>query len=163
MRKWTVFVAMALWASPVEGQTARSEPIEVPLRVEEGRLLVTVDGADGAKYDFVLGLGMTLLTESSRARLGDGLSSLTLGGIPVETAQSSTVTGGLSFVVPECSIRTRSSGRLRPPPRSSRTISNPISPRAASICAGSTVPSAPAPGGLTPNKKVGPVQLPHFK
>lgn len=78
-------------ASPLLGQVPRNEPIEVPLRVVDGRLMVTVDGQDGAEYDFVLGLGMTFITETAAARMGDGASSLTLGGVPVDTEQATTV------------------------------------------------------------------------
>jgi hypothetical protein len=80
-----------LCGSPALGQTPESAPIEVPLWVQDGRLMVTVDGPDGAEYDFVLGLGMTLITEGGAARIGESIASLTLGGIPVETEQASTV------------------------------------------------------------------------
>lgn len=77
--------------APLAAQSGASAPVEVPLRVEGGRLLVTVNNPDGAEFDFVLGLGMTLLTESGRAAIGEDLTSLTLGGIPVVTEQAQTV------------------------------------------------------------------------
>jgi len=80
-----------LSGSPALSQTPGNDPIEVPLRVQDGRLMVTVDGPDGAEYDFVLGLGMTLITQGAAARMGKTIASLTLGGVPVETEQASTV------------------------------------------------------------------------
>jgi hypothetical protein len=56
-----------------------------------GCLIVTANGPDGAEYDFVLGLGMTLITEGGAATIGASISSLTIGGIPVDTEQASTV------------------------------------------------------------------------
>lgn len=92
MRTWLMMAAvLAVSVSPILGQVPGGEAIEVPLRVEDGLLRVTVDGPDGAKYDFVLGLGMTLITKSGAARMGEGISSLTLGGVPVETEQAVTV------------------------------------------------------------------------
>lgn len=83
--------AWAGWVSPGLAQAAGADPIEIPLRVENGRMIVTVDGPSGRTYDFVVGLGMTLITESGVATVGDDMASLTLGGIPVETEQSQTV------------------------------------------------------------------------
>ena len=78
-------------AGHAEAQRTGGQEIEVPLRVEDGRMVVTVDHPSGAQYDFVLGLGMTLLTESAVAEMGDGLDALTLAGIPVVTDQAQTV------------------------------------------------------------------------
>ena len=83
-------VSMVCWAMPVSAQ-ARGEPIEIPLRMEEGRLIVTVDGPSGAEYDFVLGLGMHLVTESAVERMGSEANSLSIGGVPVEAEQAQTV------------------------------------------------------------------------
>ena len=82
-------IAVLLAVTPALAQGP--ETIEVPLRVQDGLMLVTVDGPDGAEYDFVLGLGMTLITESAAARMGESASALTLGGIPVDTEQASSV------------------------------------------------------------------------
>ena len=86
-----VATVLAGSVSPVLGQAPGGGAIEVPLRVEDGLLRVTVDGPDGAEYDFVLGLGMTLITESGAAQIGEAVSSLTIGGVPVETEQAFTV------------------------------------------------------------------------
>lgn len=84
-------VLMAI-ASPATGQHERSHesasneaptPIEIPLRVEGGRLMVTAEDVADGRYDFVLGLGMAILTESGAARIGDRRGALTLGGMPV--------------------------------------------------------------------------------
>ena len=90
--RWMALAAVMVGsASPLLGQVGGHEPIEVPLRVVDGRLMVTVDGADGVEYDFVLGLGMTFITETAATRMGDGISSLTIGGAPVDTEQAITV------------------------------------------------------------------------
>ena len=81
-------VSLMLWAWPLAAQNGQAESIEVPLRVEDGRLIVTASSADGREYDFVLGLGTTLLTESGSARLGRDVSALTLSGVPVQTEGS---------------------------------------------------------------------------
>lgn len=92
MGKWMAIAAVIAGSpSPSLGQVAGSAPVEVPLRVVEGRLMVTVDGPDGAQYDFVLGLGMTFITETAVASIGDGFFSLTLGGVPVDMEQAITV------------------------------------------------------------------------
>jgi len=92
MRMWMMMTAMLVGsASTVAAQAPGGDPIEIPLRVEDGRLMVTVDGPDGGTYDFVLGLGMTLITESGAARMGDDISALTLAGLPVVTEQATTV------------------------------------------------------------------------
>lgn len=63
--------------------------VEVPLRLEGGRLLVPVKSADGETMDFMVtnGQGLTLLAESLVERLGS-TPELTLGGIPVPTEGS---------------------------------------------------------------------------
>jgi hypothetical protein len=92
MRGMALGVALMLTVvSSLSGQVSRPEPIEIPLRVHDGRLMVTAHGPEGATYDFVLGLGMTLISESGAARIGDSMSALTLGGIPVNTESSQTV------------------------------------------------------------------------
>jgi hypothetical protein len=68
-----------------------ADPVEIPLRMQDGRLVVSVDGPDGKEFTFVLGLGVSMLTESGAARIGDATSSLTLGGVPVHTEGIETV------------------------------------------------------------------------
>lgn len=89
MGRRTMLVASVIlaWALPALGQTVGSDPIEIPLKMVDGRLAVTVEGPDRGSYDFVLALGMTYLTRSAAARIGNGLSSLTLGGVPVDTEE----------------------------------------------------------------------------
>ena len=72
MRK--MFVAAMLIAavsSPAAAQMQDGAPVEVPLRVEAGRLVVPVMTADGTELDFAISLGnvQTVLTESTVARL----------------------------------------------------------------------------------------------
>ena len=73
------------------GQENGADPIEIPLRMEKGRLVVTVDAPNGESYEFGLALGMSFLGESFVAEVGAGVSALTLGGVPVETEQAQTV------------------------------------------------------------------------
>ena len=86
-----ILIAAVASPAPSRAQTAAPEPIEIPLRVDDGQLLVTAVSPDGGEHDLVLGLGPTLFTESGAARLGDALASLTLGGVPVETEGYQTV------------------------------------------------------------------------
>ena len=69
--------------APLAGQSA--DPIEIPLRLEDGRMIVTAEGSDGRTYDFVLGLGTTVLTESGATRVRAAGSELMLGGVDVRT------------------------------------------------------------------------------
>jgi len=93
MRK--MFVAGSLLAavvSPAAAQMQDGAPVEVPLRVEAGRLVVPVLTADGTELDFAISLGnvQTVFAESTAAMLGDG-AELTLGGLPVPTDDIATV------------------------------------------------------------------------
>ena len=83
--------AMACLASPLLGQAGRGEPVEIPLHVEDGRLMITAEGPDGARHEFIMGLAMSSLTESGAQMLGDAVSGLTLAGIPVNLEQAATV------------------------------------------------------------------------
>lgn len=78
-------------AAPASAQTALAEAVEIPLRIVDGRLVVTAHAPDGSTHDFVLGLGMMLLTESGATRVGDAISSLTLGGLPIDSEMAQTV------------------------------------------------------------------------
>lgn len=93
MRKTLVLLGL-LYAS-ISPQSAQSqtlgEPIEIPLRVEDGRLMVWVDAPGGKQFDFILGLGMSMLTEAGAAGIGDGKDALTLGGVPFSTEGIQTV------------------------------------------------------------------------
>ena len=90
--------------SPVGAQSSTPAQIEVPLRVEGGRLVVPVTTADGETLDFLLTTGnpMTILTESTAARLGEN-PQLMLGEASVDTedayaiADASLVIDGTQF------------------------------------------------------------------
>lgn len=84
-------VALMCWGTTLSAQAGPGEPIEIPLRMEAGQLVVTAQDPAGEDFDFVLGLGMTLITESGAARLGDRIGALTLGGVPVDTEMSQSV------------------------------------------------------------------------
>lgn len=66
-------------------------PVEVPLQVVDGRLVVPVVAADGSELRFALttGSATTVLTESIAARLGEG--PLTLGGLPIPLEGAATI------------------------------------------------------------------------
>ena len=63
-------VALLVGVQPAFGQERGGDPIEIPLRMEQGRLVVTVDGPNGESYDFGLALGMSFLGESFVAEVG---------------------------------------------------------------------------------------------
>ena len=70
------------------GRSAQAEdPVEVPLRVVDGHLLVPVDVGMPEPMDFIVsnGNGMLVLSESVAAHLGDS-PTLHLGGLAVPTA-----------------------------------------------------------------------------
>ena len=91
MRKILVLAGLlACGASAALAQSTGNQ-IEIPLRVEGGRLLVPVQGPGGAVYNFTLNLGMTMLSESGATRIGDDLNGLTLGDAPVITEDIATV------------------------------------------------------------------------
>jgi hypothetical protein len=83
--------ALLMCASPAAAQDPAPEAIEIPLRMEAGRMLVTAEAPDGRTFDFVLGVGMALITESGASRLGDARGSLTLGGVTVDIEGAQTV------------------------------------------------------------------------
>jgi len=81
----SLLLALVLAGVPATGAAQQGgSPIEVPLRVLGGRLLVPVDAGVGHPVDFVIatGSGTTVLTETAAQHLGDA-AKLTLGGLPV--------------------------------------------------------------------------------
>ncbi len=84
-------LAMALGA-PLTAQGHAADVIEVPLRVESGRLIVQVRTADGDELDFILSTGntSTVLSESTAAHLGDH-PWLALGDAVVDTEAVATI------------------------------------------------------------------------
>lgn len=82
-RVWMCGAVFLCWTGTLSAQ-ALEGPVEIPLRLEAGRMIVTVDAPGGATYDFVLGLGETVITEAGAQRLGTAVDQLTLGGVPVD-------------------------------------------------------------------------------
>ena len=59
MRKTLMLMGLLYgWVSPLSAQRQAADPIEIPLRVEDGRLMVSVDAPGGTKFDFILTLGI---------------------------------------------------------------------------------------------------------
>ena len=86
MRKRLMLMGLLYgWVSPLSAQHQAADPIEIPLRVEDGRLMVSVDAPGGKQFDFILTLGMSMLTEAGAAGIGDAKDALTLGGVPFST------------------------------------------------------------------------------
>jgi len=93
MKKFlAVATLMTALASPAAAQMHGNGPVEVPLRVEQGRLLVPVEAPDGTVFEFILSTGTppTVLSASTAARLGDE-TGLTIGGLPLATDDIVTV------------------------------------------------------------------------
>lgn len=78
--------------SPASAQTHGEEAVEIPLRVDGGRLIVPVSAPDGTVFEFALstGNGVTILSESVAAHLGDQ-GGLTVGGLPLPMDESATL------------------------------------------------------------------------
>ena len=72
------------------GQAATG-PVEIPLELRDGRLLVPVFTADGTELTFALSTGaaVTLFSEAGAARVAD--ASLTLGGLSLATDDARTI------------------------------------------------------------------------
>ncbi len=79
-----IAVLVTAAASPAAAQMHGNGPTEVPLRMEQGRLLVPVQAPDGTELEFMLSTGTppTVFSESTAARLGDQ-TGLTIGGLPL--------------------------------------------------------------------------------
>jgi len=82
---------LAVAQDPAAGAGSGRAAIEVPLRVDGGRLIVTAQDDAGGRYDFVLGLGPMLLTTTGAERIGGAIDRLTLGGAPIATERVQTV------------------------------------------------------------------------
>ncbi len=87
-----VAIMFATLVAPAGAQTSGTAPIEVPLSVHGGRLVVPVEAADGSELQFVLssGSGQTVFTDSLAAKLGDS-PRLSMGGAVVPTDAIHTV------------------------------------------------------------------------
>ena len=79
---WAMALVLVATCLPNGVWAQGSETIEIPLRVEDGRLIVPVEASDGSRLQFVVGTTYTGLSETAAARLGDQ-PSLTLGGVEV--------------------------------------------------------------------------------
>jgi hypothetical protein len=73
---------------------AQSDAVEIPLRVQGGRLLVPVTAADGTTFEFALSTAnaSTILTAGAAARIGD--QAVTVGGLPVQMDGYATIPDG---------------------------------------------------------------------
>jgi hypothetical protein len=94
MRRLLAAIALlALAGSAAAAQTMTNQgPVEVPLRLAGGRLLVPIEGPDGTELQFALSTGtpVTVLSASTAARLSDG-AKLTVGGVALDLESSQTV------------------------------------------------------------------------
>jgi hypothetical protein len=88
----TLLALLAMSAAPAVAQNHGAGPVEIPLRVVAGRLIVAVQAPDGTAFDFILSTGTppTVLTAATAAALGD-TPALTLGGLPVSFEGSQTI------------------------------------------------------------------------
>ena len=66
---WATMLFLVAAGSPTGVRAQGAEPIEIPLRVEDGRLIVPVEASDGAQLQFIVGTSYTVLSESGAARL----------------------------------------------------------------------------------------------
>lgn len=89
---WMVGLVLAMGGSSVAAQSHGAEPIAVPLRMEDGRLIVPIEASDGTQLEFIVSTGndATVLSESTAALLGDD-GTLTMAGVHVPTEDSRTV------------------------------------------------------------------------
>jgi len=78
-------MAVFTMAERAEAQVPQPTVHEVPLRVEDGRLVVRARATDGTELDFVLGLGSTRLSAAGARALGPD-RSVTLGGAELSLA-----------------------------------------------------------------------------
>lgn len=92
MKRAVLLVGLMAIQPGLGNAQAQAGPVEVPLRMAGGRLIVPVMTAGGASLDFALSTGsaVTVLSESGAAKLGtDGPP--TLGGLPIPMDRRSTV------------------------------------------------------------------------
>lgn len=82
---------LAVTQDHTAGAGSGGAAIEVPLRVDGGRLVVSAQDDTGGSYDFVVGLGPMLLTTSGAERVGGAVERLTLGGTPIVSERVQTV------------------------------------------------------------------------
>jgi hypothetical protein len=86
-----VVATLVLTGSPALAQSGAAGPVEVPLRVQGGRLIVPVKAANGIQLEFALSTGsaVTAFSETGVKRVGES-KEITLGGLPVPIDESRT-------------------------------------------------------------------------
>lgn len=91
-RALTAAIIVAFMPSPTYAQARGGEPVEIPLRMHAGRLVVPVEAPDGERMEFLLSTGnaVTVFSQSVAARFGNA-PSLELGGVPIPTDGSRTI------------------------------------------------------------------------
>lgn len=93
---WAVSAALmlALAVSPLRARVGVDDPVEVPLTVRDGRMVVPVRTPDGVELSFLVSTGsaVTVLSESGAARAAG--RDLTLGGVPMDMEGARTVEDG---------------------------------------------------------------------
>ncbi len=81
---WATMLVLLAAGSTASAEAQGARTIEIPLRVEDGRLIVPVEASDGTELQFIVSTSYTVLSKSGAARLGDR-PSLTMGGVVVRT------------------------------------------------------------------------------
>ena len=91
-RKVTLGAALlsAATALPAAAQMQATGPVEVPLEVRGGRMVVPIQGADGTALTFLASTGaaVTVLSQSAASRIGD--QEIFLGGLPLNLEDRAT-------------------------------------------------------------------------
>lgn len=84
-------VAPSLIPAHADAQATAKAPVEVPLQLRGGRMVVPVRSADGTDLTFLVSTGtaVTVLSESTARRVGDQV--LSLGGVPLNMEQHQTL------------------------------------------------------------------------
>lgn len=88
MKRFSAMIAVAATAAlsvPAGAQHGPAGVIEVPLEVQNGRLIVPVMGEDGTRFDFILSTYMSSYSAAGAHRIGD--QALTVGGVSVITEE----------------------------------------------------------------------------
>jgi len=85
MNKFFAFAILVAAGAPAAAQSA-GQPVEIPLTMQGGRLVVPVKSSNGNELSFALTTGtpMTVFSRSGATRAGHD-TELTLGGLPVPT------------------------------------------------------------------------------
>ncbi|MGI9627057.1 MAG: hypothetical protein ACR2QM_09490 [Longimicrobiales bacterium] len=95
--EWWLGVLVLLVPGVGVAQTTAPDVEEVPLRLESGRLVITVSTASG-EADFVLGAAESRLSESGIARLGGTVTEAMIGGMPISLQDAQVVADDALFL-----------------------------------------------------------------